>query len=185
MKLIVGLGNPGKKYDKTRHNVGFEVLDTLARRFGDGSAKAKFAGQVMEATIEGQRALLLWPHTLMNGSGTSVSQAALFYKLDLEDLLVICDDFHLPLGKIRFRGQGSAGGQKGLEDILGRLGSGEFSRLRIGIGPVPEHWNAADFVLSRYGKKDREAIEEEIARAAEGVGCWITQGIHKSMNQFN
>ena len=127
MKLIVGLGNLGRKYDQTRHNVGFDVLDRLAERFGDGAAKEKFDGRVMEATIAGERALLLWPHTLMNRSGESVGPAVEFYKLELADLLVVCDDFNLPLGKLRFRRDGSAGGQKGLDDIIRGWGRRSFA----------------------------------------------------------
>jgi PTH1 family peptidyl-tRNA hydrolase len=185
MKLIVGLGNPGKKYQETRHNVGFAVLDRLAARFGDKKPKDRFAGRVMEAVIAGERALLLWPQTLMNLSGESVGPAFEFYKLELADLLVIFDDFNLPLGKLRFRREGSAGGQKGLADIIGRLGTEEFGRLRFGIGPVPERWDAADFVLGRFESAEREEIDSAIERAALGVECWAAEGIAVSMNKFN
>ena len=185
MKLIVGLGNPGRKYEKTRHNVGFEVLDELARRSGAGSAKEKFDGLTMEATIAGDRALLLWPHTLMNRSGTSVSAAVKFYQLTLADVLIVCDDFNLPLAKLRFRSQGSAGGQKGLEDIIRRVGSGEFARLRIGIGPVPDSWDGADFVLSRFGKADQPEIDVAVMQAADAVECWAKEGIKVGMDRFN
>ena len=185
MKLIVGLGNPGKKYEQTRHNVGFAVVDRLAAQFGDGVAKDKFDGRVMEATIAGERALLLWPQTLMNLSGESVGPAFEFYKLELADLLVVCDDFNLPLGKLRFRREGSAGGQKGLADIIKRLGTEDFGRLRLGIGPVPEHWDAADFVLGRFDSAERDEIDEAVKRAVEGVECWAAEGIAVSMNQFN
>jgi peptidyl-tRNA hydrolase, PTH1 family len=185
MKLIVGLGNPGKKYEATRHNVGYAVLDRLATRFGDGVRKEKFAGRLMEATIAGERALLLWPETLMNLSGQSVGPAVEFYKLELADLLVVCDDFNLPLGKLRFRREGSAGGQKGLADILQRLGTEEFGRLRLGIGPVPERWDAADFVLGRFDKVESDVIKAAVERAADGVVCWVAEGIAASMNEFN
>ena len=185
MKLIVGLGNLGRKFEGTRHNVGFEVLNLLDRRSAGGAVREKFEGRLVEATIGGERTMLLWPHTLMNLSGRSVGAAFDFYKLPLADLLVVCDDFNLPLGKLRFRGRGSAGGQKGLEDIIRRLGSDEFNRLRVGIGPVPDRWNAADFVLSRFGGEDRELVDDSIARAADGVECWITEGIEASMNRFN
>jgi PTH1 family peptidyl-tRNA hydrolase len=185
MKLIVGLGNPGKKYEQTRHNVGFAVVDRLAARFGDGVAKDKFAGRMMEATIAGERSLLLWPETLMNLSGESVGPAYEFYKLELADVLVVCDDFNLPLGKLRFRREGSAGGQKGLADIIRRLGTEEFGRLRLGIGPVPEQWDAADFVLGRFDSAERDEIDQAVERAIEGVGCWAAEGIAVSMNRFN
>jgi PTH1 family peptidyl-tRNA hydrolase len=185
MKLIVGLGNPGKKYEKTRHNVGFETLNLVAQRCADATAKDKFDGRIAEATIAGQRSLLLWPHTLMNRSGQSVFGAVDFYQLPAADLLVVCDDFNLPLGTLRFRSQGSAGGQKGLQDIIRRLGTQEFSRLRIGIGPVPNHWDAADFVLSRFAAAERPEIDDAMVRAADGVECWVAEGIAAGMNRFN
>jgi PTH1 family peptidyl-tRNA hydrolase len=185
MKLIVGLGNPGRKYERTRHNVGFEVLDTVAARNGAGLAKEKFEGRLAEATIGGERALLLWPHTLMNRSGASVAAAAGFYQLPLGDVLVVCDDFNLPLGKLRIRSQGSAGGQKGLDDIISRLGSEEVARLRIGIGPVPQEWDPADFVLSRFSAAERKEIDDAVARAADGVECWVADGNEVAMNKFN
>lgn len=185
MKLIVGLGNPGKKYDKTRHNVGFDVLNALAARCAVGGAKLKFDGQVVEANIAGQKALLLWPHTLMNRSGQSVRAAFDFYQVPLTDLLVICDDFNLPLGKLRFRREGSSGGQKGLSDIASRLSSETFSRLRVGIGPVPASWDAADFVLSRFGAKEQPDIDLAVVLAADGVECWVKDGIEASMTRFN
>jgi len=185
MKLIVGLGNLGRRYDQTRHNVGFEVLDRLAERFGDGRAKDKFDGRLMEARIGDERVLLLWPHTFMNRSGRCVGPAVEFYKLELTDLLVVCDDFNLPLAKMRFRRDGSAGGQNGLADIIRRLGTEEFSRLRLGIGPVPENWDAADFVLAKFTAPERKIIDETIARAADGAECWVIEGIEASMNRFN
>jgi PTH1 family peptidyl-tRNA hydrolase len=185
MKLIVGLGNIGRKYEKTRHNVGFDVLDALAARSPGASSKEKFDGRLMDATIAGERSLLLWPNTLMNRSGHSVSPAVAFYQLPLTDLLVICDDFNLPLGKLRFRSQGSAGGQNGLGDIIKRLGTEEFSRLRIGIGPVPDAWDAADFVLAKFGPSDRVLVDETIDRAVDAVECWVTDGIAVGMNRFN
>ena len=185
MKLIVGLGNPGRKYEQTRHNVGFEVLDRLMGRFSDSPAREKFDGLVAEARIADQRTLLLWPQTLMNRSGRSVAAALAFYKLELADLLVVCDDFNLPLGKLRFRSRGSAGGQNGVDDIIGRLGSDDFSRLRVGTGPVPDEWDPVDFVLGRFAASEREAIDEAIARAAEGAASWIADGIEACMNRFN
>ena len=185
MKLIVGLGNPGRRYEKTRHNVGFEVLDLVARRNAAGAVKEKFNGRIADATIGNEKVLLLWPQTLMNLSGQSVGPTAQFYNVSLADILVIGDDFNLPLGKLRFRSQGSAGGQKGLGDILRRLGSQDVPRLRVGIGPVPNAWDAADFVLAKFGPSDRTIIEETVARAAEAVECWVCEGIDVSMRKFN
>lgn len=185
MKLIVGLGNPGRKYEATRHNVGYEVLTELARRHGGGRPKAQFQGETVEIHIEGQKALLLRPHTYMNNSGSSVQPARDFYKLENSELLIVSDDLNLPLGRLRFRARGSAGGQKGLADVLARLGTEEIARLRIGIGSVPEAWDAADYVLSRFGRQEREEIDQAIARAADGVAVWIREGIQYCMNQFN
>src|SRR5262245_40302321 len=126
MKLVVGLGNPGRKYEGTRHNVGFRVAAELARKYGQGKPKEAFQGEVVEAKFDVERALLLCPHTLMNLSGASVLAARDFYKIDDADLLIIGDDFHLPLGKLRFRSSGSSGGQKGLENIIHRLGSDQI-----------------------------------------------------------
>jgi PTH1 family peptidyl-tRNA hydrolase len=185
MKLLVGLGNPGRKYDQTRHNIGFDVLNRLAERFGDGQTKDKFDGRLTEARIGGERVLLLWPHTFMNRSGESVGPAFEFYKLELADLLVVCDDFNLPLGKLRFRRDGSAGGQNGLSDVIRRLGTEGFSRLRVGIGPVPANWDAADFVLGKFATAEKDAVDEVIVRAADGAECWAIDGIEASMNRFN
>ena len=185
MKLVVGLGNPGRKYQETRHNIGFAVLAELAREFGAGRPKAKFQGEVVEASLGGQKALLLSPLTYMNNSGISVQAASSFYKLANEDLLVICDDLNLPLGKLRFRASGSSGGQKGLGDIICRLGTEEFSRLRVGIGPPAEHWDAADYVLSKFTKTEIPDIEEAIRRAAGAVLDWAREGITESMNRYN
>jgi PTH1 family peptidyl-tRNA hydrolase len=185
MKLIVGLGNPGRKYENTRHNVGYEVLNLVAQRCGDGTDKEKFEGRLSEATIAGERVLLLRPHTWMNRSGASVGAAVEFYKFDMADVLVVCDDFNLPLGKLRFRSEGSAGGQKGLANIIQRLNSEDFSRLRIGIGPVPSAWDAADFVLGKFTTTEREEIDDVIARAVGGVECWVAEGVAASMNRYN
>ncbi|MBW3599005.1 MAG: aminoacyl-tRNA hydrolase [Planctomycetes bacterium] len=185
MKLIVGLGNPGRKYAGTRHNVGYEVLAELARRHGQSSPKAKFQGEVVEAAIGAERALLLTPLTYMNLSGASVQPARDFYKLENSDILVVCDDFNLPLGKLRTRRKGSAGGQKGLADIIRRLGDDEVARLRIGIGSPDEHRAAADFVLSRFTADEAEAVKQTITRAADAAAVWATDGVEACMNRFN
>lgn len=185
MKLIVGLGNPGRKYAPTRHNVGFEVLGELARRWGDGKPRVKFQGETVEASIEGQKALLLTPHTFMNNSGRSVLAARDFYKLEDEDLLVVCDDFHLPLAKLRFRGKGSAGGQNGLADVIRCLGTDMFPRLRVGVGSPPPDWNVADYVLSKFTKEEIPLIQQAVTRAADAVADWTREGVQYCMNQYN
>lgn len=186
VKLIVGLGNPGQKYHETRHNVGFLVLAELAKRYVAPRPKGKFQGEVSEVSMEGHKVALLAPTTFMNLSGASVRAAIDFYKLaPVDDLLVICDDLNLPLAKLRFRSQGSSGGQKGLGDIIRRLGSEEFARLRIGIGEVPPGWETPDFVLSKFHKAEKADIAEAICRAADAVAVWVTDGIGEAMNRFN
>ena len=185
MKLVVGLGNPGRKYQGTRHNVGFAVLDELARRRNAARPKTNFQGEISEAEIGGQRVLLLWPQTFMNLSGSSVLAARDFYKIEDADLLVVCDDFNLPLGKLRFRSEGSSGGQNGLGDIIDRLGTEDVPRLRFGVGPVAANWDAADFVLSRFGKEELETVEEMVNRAADAVEDWVTESFAVCMNKYN
>jgi PTH1 family peptidyl-tRNA hydrolase len=185
MKLVVGLGNPGRRYEGTRHNVGFAVLAEVGRRLGAGPAKSKFHGELAEGAWEGEKVLLLSPVLYMNRSGTSVRAARDFYGLANQDLLVICDDLNLPLAKLRFRSAGSSGGQKGLEDIIDKLQSEEFCRLRIGIGSPPEGWDPADFVLARFGREELPELEGAVARAAEAVTDWVVRGVEYCMNRYN
>jgi len=185
MKLIVGLGNPGRAYDGTRHNVGFDALAILGKRVGDPPRRARFQGEVAQATLRGQSVLLLWPLTWMNLSGASVLAARDFYKVGDPDILVLCDDFQLPTDTIRLRGSGSAGGQKGLADILARLGTQNVPRLRIGVGPLPAGRVASDFVLGRFSKAERPTIEILLERAADAVEEWVGAGIEAAMNRFN
>jgi PTH1 family peptidyl-tRNA hydrolase len=183
-KLVVGLGNPGSKYEGTRHNVGFEVVDRLAEGGAGARFARKFDGLVAEAEIDFRRVLLLKPETFMNLSGRAVVQALRFYKLEPADLLVVCDDLSLPLGRLRLRGAGSDGGQKGLRDIIAALGTDAIARLRIGIGdrgPV----DAADFVLGRFRGAERPVIDDALILAAQAVAVWTTQGLPAAMNRFN
>jgi PTH1 family peptidyl-tRNA hydrolase len=185
MKLIVGLGNPGRKYEQTRHNVGFQVVAELGRRHGVGAPRTKFQAEVLDAMVGGEKVLLLSPLTYMNRSGSSVQPARDFYQLPNEDLLIICDDINLPLAKLRFRAKGSSGGQKGLEDVLRRLGTEQVARLRVGIGEPPGSWDAADYVLARFNEKERSEVEMAVLRAADAVEDWVADGIEKCMNQYN
>lgn len=198
MKLIVGLGNPGPQYDHTRHNVGFVVLDRLARRHaapgmggggggvgGGGIARSRFHGSLLEAEIAGERTLLLKPLTFMNRSGLTVSEAVTFYKLDpATQLLVIVDDVALPCGTIRVRPDGSAGGHNGLADIEQKLGSSTYARLRIGIdapGQIPQK----DYVVGRFRPDQVELVEPALEEAVEAALCWCTRGVVEAMNRFN
>lgn len=185
MKLIVGLGNPGRKYEGTRHNIGFAVLADLAMRHGGGKPKVAFEGEVVDVGLGGERAVLLCPHTFMNRSGHSVLLARDFYKLSNQELIVVCDDFNLPLATLRFRAKGSAGGQKGLADTIRHLGTEEFPRLRVGVGEVPAGWDAADFVLSKFRKEELAEVEPAVWRASEGLEVWAREGIQQCMNKYN
>ena len=185
MKLVVGLGNPGRKYENTRHNVGFEILSLLAERYASEGSKNKFEGEFRECLIEGERVLLLKPHTFMNLSGRSVRQALDFYKISLEEFLLVCDDFHLPLGRMRLRARGTDGGQKGLADTIRQLGADGFARLRFGIGPVPPSWSPADFVLGKFGKTEQDLLSTELRRACDAVETWVSRGIGPAMNEYN
>ena len=185
MKLIVGLGNPGRKYLGTRHNIGWEVLAGLVRQCGGGTPRERFQGELADVEIGGQKVLLLCPLTYMNCSGASVQPARDFHKIDNGDLIVVCDDFNLPLAKLRFRPRGSAGGQKGLQNIIQRLGTEEFPRLRIGIGSPPPNWDSASFVLSKFTDEERRTMDSTVATAVEGLQNWVSRGIEFCMNQYN
>jgi PTH1 family peptidyl-tRNA hydrolase len=183
--LIVGLGNPGSKYQKTRHNIGFECLDELSRRWGNPLPTAKFEGQMVRVNRDGIETILLWPLTFMNESGRSALQVVGFYKIPAERTLVVCDDMSLPLGKLRVRARGSSGGQKGLGDILQRFGSDEVPRLRIGIDRPPPGWEVTNFVLSKFRDDERDKAQQAVQRAADAVEHWLTQGVLSCMNQYN
>lgn len=184
--MIVGLGNPGRKYQGTRHNIGFEVLELLASQHGSPTPKAKFEGQNCKIDVDGQSVLLVWPLTYMNESGRCAKATAQFYKINpQEDVLVVCDDLSLPCGKLRARPKGSAGGQKGLADILKVFGSLEIARLRIGIDPTPPGWQTADYVLGRFDAEQRGTIDEAVTQACKAAKVWCTQNINACMNQYN
>ncbi len=183
-KLVVGLGNPGSKYEGTRHNVGFEAVDRLARAGSGVTGSRKFEGWLAEVEIDYHKVLLLKPETFMNLSGRSVKQVVQFYKLEPTDVLAVCDDLTLPLGKLRLRAGGSDGGQKGLRDIGAHLGTTEFPRLRVGLGdrgPV----DAADYVLGRFRPAERPIIDDALIAATQAVSVWATLGLDAAMNRFN
>ena len=183
MKLIVGLGNPGPQYAGTRHNVGFDVVDVLASRWDISLSAEKFHGWFGTGEVRGQRVALLEPTTFMNNSGRAILAAGRFYKLEIEQLLVVSDDLALPLGRLRVRVSGSAGSHKGLQDIIDRLGSEAWCRLRIGIGePVGD---PTVYVLSRFDEAEEAVIQCVRQRAADAVECWVENGPDLTMTRFN
>jgi PTH1 family peptidyl-tRNA hydrolase len=186
VKLIAGLGNPGPRFVGTRHNVGFMVVDELARRWRTSAGKyeRRWEAQLGEGYFADQRVLLLKPQTYMNLSGRSVLAVQQFYKLELSDLMVVCDDMALPTGRLRMRASGTGGGQKGLENILLRLSSVEIARLRIGIGQAPSNF-ASEYVTGRFSPQQREQIETAITSAADAIECWLSKGIDAAMTRYN
>lgn len=182
----MGLGNPGGKYEGTRHNVGFDVLNYLCQSLMAPTPRAKFEGQLTSVTVHDTTLVLVWPLTYMNESGRCVKAVAQFYKIDpLSDLMVVCDDLSLPLGKLRMRGKGSAGGQKGLNHILQVCGTQEIARLRIGIDPAPPQWDTADYVLGRFRQEEKLTIETAIKEAAGALLTWCKHDLNYCMNQIN
>lgn len=182
LKLIIGLGNPGRQYSYTRHNVGYDVVELLARRYGIVLATRKCQAMVGEISIHDERVLLAKPLTYMNLSGDSVSLLVRRNNIKLDDLLVIYDDLDLPLGRLRIRPSGSAGGHNGMKSIIARLGANDFPRIRLGIG---REGDAVEHVLSRFNKREREQIDFAIDRAADATEAIIINGLENAMNAFN
>lgn len=185
MKLIVGLGNPTGKYDKTRHNVGFEVIDYLVNQYGIALDTLKHKGMYGKGIIEGKSVILLKPMTFMNLSGESVSKVANYYKIPAEDIIVIYDDINLDVGRIRIRKKGSAGGHNGIKNIIAHLGTQEFPRVRIGVGMKPGNMDLADYVLSRFSKDEEVLLQSGYERAGEVVALMVQDAIDKAMNDYN
>ena len=185
MKLIVGLGNPGREYADTRHNVGWRVAEVLANRAGVSAWREKFEAHLAEGRLAGEKVTLARPVTYMNASGRSVRAMLDFWKLDADDLLVVVDDMALEVGRIRLRPSGSAGGHNGVESIVRHVGHERFARLRVGIGAPPSAEEGADYVLSRFASAERPVIDEAVARAADAAETWIRRGPEAAMNRFN
>jgi peptidyl-tRNA hydrolase, PTH1 family len=183
MKVVVGLGNPGARYQRTRHNVGFDVVDSLAASPHAGRFQSRFQAQVAEVLEDGEKLLLVKPETFMNLSGRSVRQVMDFFQVEATDLLVVCDDISLPLGKLRIRAKGTHGGHNGLRDIQNHLGGVEYARLRIGVDAPRD--DAIDHVLGRFRPAERTVIEDAVALAAQAVVFWARQGVEAAMNKYN
>ena len=184
--LIVFLGNPGPKYECTRHNAGFMAGDALAKKLGVSINKARFKALTASAEINGEKVLLMKPQTFMNLSGEAVGQAARFYKVAPEHVIVVSDEVSLPLGKLRVRMKGSAGGHNGLKSIIASLGSDAFPRVRIGVGAPPHpDYDMADWVLAVFRNQDLEDMLRAASQAAEAVITYVTDGPERAMNRFN
>ncbi len=184
MKIVVGLGNPGRKYDGTRHNVGFAVVDALAESARGGPFCERFHAEIAELQEDPHKVLLVKPLTFMNLSGRCVRAVADFYQVAWEDVLVVCDDFNLQLGKLRIRSRGTHGGHNGLRDIQLHVGTSAYPRLRIGVG-APDGGEAVDHVLGRFRPTERGTIEDAMSQAVQAVVTWIHHGIQTAMNQYN
>ncbi|MGL4552436.1 MAG: aminoacyl-tRNA hydrolase [Gemmataceae bacterium] len=184
MRVVVGLGNPGKQYHGTRHNVGFAVVDGLATAPNAGRFQSRFSAQVAELVEGNEKLLLVKPETFMNLSGRSVRQVIDFYQIEPADVLVVCDDVNLPLGRLRARAKGSHGGHNGLRDIQNHLGTQEYPRLRVGVGGA-DKGEMVDHVLSRFKPAERPVIEGAVLAAMQAVGVWANQGVEVCMNRFN
>jgi PTH1 family peptidyl-tRNA hydrolase len=192
MKLVVGLGNPGREYVGTRHNIGFEVIDRLAEKAGwmkagdfDRIAKTKFDGLVYDGPVGAERLVLLKPTTYMNLSGQAVQAAMAFYQLSPPDIMIVLDDLALPCGRLRLRGSGSSGGHNGLKDIERALGTNEYPRLRLGIDAPPPPVPGKQYVLGKFSAEQRKLVDPAIDRGASAIVTWIDKGISTTMNQFN
>jgi len=183
LKAIFGLGNPGTEYRRTRHNVGFEVIDDLARRWRV-DLKSSWKRKARLAAVKNRDVLLVQPQTFMNLSGASVAGIMAFYKLAPADVLIVVDEVQLPLGKLRVRPSGSAGGHNGLKSVIASIGS-DFPRLRIGVGRGNEQWDLSDHVLGKFAADELPVVERAVKRAADAVETFITEGVLAAMNQFN
>lgn len=184
MKLIVGLGNPGRQYLRSRHNIGFRIADALADRWSVPLTRMQHEALAGSTVKRNQKIVILKPQTFMNLSGASVAAAVRFYKAQPEDLLVLLDDMALPLGQLRLRATGSAGGHNGLADIIDRLGANEFARLRVGIGAAhPGH--AVAHVLGDFTEDEETIVQNAVDHAADATECWLHRGISTAMNQYN
>ncbi len=185
MYIIVGLGNPGKKYEDTRHNIGFKTIDALADKLNIKVNKIKFKGLVGEGRIAGEKVILLKPHTFMNNSGESVVEILNFYKLKPENLLVVVDDIDIEFAQLKIKKNGSAGTHNGLKSIVNLIGSKDFARFKIGVGKKHPNEDLASFVLSNFPSRDKKHIEDAVDACSESIIKTVTDGIDVAMNSYN
>lgn len=186
MYVIAGLGNPTAKYDKTRHNVGFDVIDVLAEKYNIKVTESRHRALCGTGLIHGEKVLLVKPLTFMNLSGESIGAILNYYKLDAaSQLIVIYDDITLAPGKLRIRKKGSAGGHNGIKNIIAQTGTQEFMRIRVGVGEKPQGWDLADYVLSRFSREERKAVEEAMEDAADAAVLMLHGEIDQAMNRYN
>lgn len=185
MKLFVGLGNPGKKYEKTKHNIGFMVIDSLSKRLNIPLNESKFNGQFGSGLVDGEKVFLLKPLTYMNLSGECVRPFMDYFKISPEDLIVIYDDLDLPVGKIRLRQKGSAGGHNGMKSVISAIGTENFHRLRVGIGRPENRQPVVDYVLSAFAEEDQEVIEDVVEKCSEACEKAIHSPFIEVMNKYN
>ena len=186
MYLIAGLGNPTAKYENTRHNAGFDVIDVLAQKYNIKVTENKNKALCGTGIIEGEKVMLVKPQTFMNLSGESISAILNFYKMDpTTQLIVIYDDITLAPGKLRIRKKGSAGGHNGIKNIIARIGTQDFMRIRVGVGEKPADWDLVDYVLSRFSKEDRKLVEEAMEDAADAAAMMVRGEVDRAMNEYN
>ncbi|MBP3886749.1 MAG: aminoacyl-tRNA hydrolase [Cellulosilyticum sp.] len=185
MKLIVGLGNPGMQYAATRHNIGFEVIDSIAETYNISVMKNKYKALIGEGNIAGEKVILMKPQTYMNLSGEAVKACMDFHKISNEDLIVIYDDISLQVGQLRIRKSGSAGGHNGIKNIIAQLGTQEFPRIKFGVGEKPAGWDLANYVLGRFSEEDMKVIGPRVTDAVKATETIIKSGIEKAMNNYN
>lgn len=183
--LLVGLGNPGPEYERTRHNVGFRIVDSAAGKWGVEWKPWQKLGVYGKVNVAGHEVFLLKPHTYMNLSGQAVSSLARFYKITPDRVIICFDDVSLEVGKLRLRGNGSAGGQKGMKHIIEQLGTDQIARLRLGIGPKPEKFDLVNFVLGKFTRQEEELLTPTLDRAVCALESYFKDGLQKTMNQFN
>ncbi|MGX6446295.1 aminoacyl-tRNA hydrolase [Neobacillus sp. K501] len=185
MKLIVGLGNPGKQYENTRHNIGFDVIDALSDKFSIPLNQSKFKGLYGMGVHKGEKVVLLKPLTYMNLSGESIRAVSDYYQIDIEDIVIIYDDLDLPVGKIRLRQKGSAGGHNGIKSTVAHLGTQEFNRIRIGIDRPKNGMKVPDYVLGRFYDEEKPFTQEAVKKSAAACEAWLEKPFLQVMNEFN